>query len=178
MSYILDALKKAERARQQQQTDRSLLDRVITSTPAQPVPRWRGPLTLVLLVNALVLGWLLLPYDSLFQRRPAADSSAAPAMTAEPVESDRRLLLPDDPLEVLEPVTLNELPPTLRERFATLNLDLHVYGDRPEQRFVLINSQRYRTGDWLTEGPLLEAIVPEGVILSYRDARFRLSAQP
>lgn len=180
MSYILDALKKAERSRQQQPTsDRSLLDRVTTEQAPPPASRWRVLLAVLLLLNGLVLGGLLLSHEWLLEPQGTTTESDRIAMpTVQPANTERRLILPDDPLEVVEPIALSALPPALRQRFGGLNLDLHVYGERPEQRFVLINSRRYRTGDWLSEGPLLEAIIPEGVILSYENARFRLSAQP
>lgn len=58
-----------------------------------------------------------------------------------------------------------------------IRLDVHVYSDLPQDRFVLINLQKYHAGDQLQEGPLLDEITPEGVILSYRGQRFRIRAQ-
>ncbi len=59
----------------------------------------------------------------------------------------------------------------------SLRLDVHVYAKNPAERFVLVNLQKYREGETLREGPLLEAITPEGVILSFRGQRFRMLAK-
>ena len=56
-----------------------------------------------------------------------------------------------------------------------LNLDLLVYNESPSVRFAVINGRKYREGGQLTEGPTLESITPEGVILASRGQRFTLS---
>jgi general secretion pathway protein B len=56
-----------------------------------------------------------------------------------------------------------------------LHLDLHVYSAAPQQRFVFVNSRKYREGEALQEGPVVEQITTSGVVLSYRGARFRLT---
>lgn len=58
-----------------------------------------------------------------------------------------------------------------------LNLDLHVYSDTPTGRFVIINGRKYREGAQLTEGPSVETITAEGVILSSQGRHFMLSSQ-
>jgi general secretion pathway protein B len=58
-----------------------------------------------------------------------------------------------------------------------LNLDLHVYSGAPAGRFVIINGRKYREGAALTEGPSVETITAEGVILSSQGRRFMLSSQ-
>jgi general secretion pathway protein B len=56
-----------------------------------------------------------------------------------------------------------------------LNLDLHVYSETPAGRFVVINSQKYKEGGRLPEGPTVESITKDGVILSNQGRRFTLS---
>lgn len=58
-----------------------------------------------------------------------------------------------------------------------IRLDVHVYSDAPQDRFVLINLQKYRVGDQLQEGPLVDEITLEGVILSFQGQQFRVRAQ-
>ncbi len=60
---------------------------------------------------------------------------------------------------------------------AALNLDVHVYSDQREKRFVMINSRRYREGEPLREGPLLESISQDGAILQHQGQRFLLPVQ-
>jgi general secretion pathway protein B len=78
-------------------------------------------------------------------------------------------------------VSGNELP-TAGQLMATgglntpvLNLDLHVYSDAPAGRFVVINTRKYKEGGQLAEGPTVEAITVDGVILSNQGRRFTLS---
>lgn len=56
-----------------------------------------------------------------------------------------------------------------------LNLDLHVYSSQAAGRFVVINSRKYNEGGQLTEGPQVEAITPDGVILTSGGQRFTLA---
>ncbi|MGB5726919.1 MAG: general secretion pathway protein GspB [Thiogranum sp.] len=58
-----------------------------------------------------------------------------------------------------------------------LRLDVHVFSDQPQKSFVLINMRKYRQGEKLQEGPQLDEITAEGVILSFSGQRFRLQAQ-
>jgi general secretion pathway protein B len=55
-----------------------------------------------------------------------------------------------------------------------LHLDLHVFADRPRDRFVMINMHRLGEGDSLPGGVQVETIRPDGVVLSYRGTRFLL----
>jgi len=59
-------------------------------------------------------------------------------------------------------------------RVPELSLELHVYSSDPERRFVIINGRRYREGVALAEGPRVEAINAEGVILDSQGTRFIL----
>lgn len=63
-------------------------------------------------------------------------------------------------------VTSAGLPP--------LHLDLHVFADRPQDRFVMINMHRLGEGDSLPSGVRVEAIRPDGAVLSYHGMRFLL----
>jgi general secretion pathway protein B len=63
-------------------------------------------------------------------------------------------------------VTSAGLPP--------LHLDLHVFAQRPQDRFVMINMHRLAEGDSLPNGVEVETIRPDGVVLSYHGTRFLL----
>jgi general secretion pathway protein B len=56
-----------------------------------------------------------------------------------------------------------------------LNLDLHVYSTKPAERMIFVNSRKYREGDSLQEGPVVQTITPDGAILEFRGSRFLLS---
>lgn len=55
-----------------------------------------------------------------------------------------------------------------------LHLDIHVYSESPEDRFVFINMSKQREKSQLREGPVVAEITPEGVILQYRGKSFLL----
>ena len=55
-----------------------------------------------------------------------------------------------------------------------LHLDLHVFTERPQDRFVMINMHRLGEGDSLPGGVQVDAIRPDGVVLTYRGTRFLL----
>ena len=40
---------------------------------------------------------------------------------------------------------------------------------------MFVNSRKYREGDALQEGPVVEQITPDGAVLSFRGSRFRLA---
>jgi len=58
-----------------------------------------------------------------------------------------------------------------------LRLDVHVYSEKHRDRFVLINLQKYHEGEQLQEGPVVDAITAEGVVLSLQGQQFLLRAQ-
>ena len=53
-------------------------------------------------------------------------------------------------------------------------MDIHVYSDIPEDRFVFINMNKHKEGSRLAEGPLVREITPEGVILNQNGTSFLL----
>ena len=57
-----------------------------------------------------------------------------------------------------------------------LQMQLHVHSSTPANRFVVINGRRYREGETLTEGPVVETIVAEGAVLRVRGSQYLLTA--
>ncbi len=55
-----------------------------------------------------------------------------------------------------------------------LHLDIHVYSEVPEDRFVFINMSKQREKSQLNEGPTVDEIRPDGVVLDYRGTTFLL----
>jgi general secretion pathway protein B len=58
-----------------------------------------------------------------------------------------------------------------------LHLDIHVHSQNADERFVFVNMRKYQEGQTLKEGPNVERITPEGVILNQRGLRFLLPRQ-
>ena len=55
-----------------------------------------------------------------------------------------------------------------------LRLDLHVYAARPQDRFALVNMRKVHEGETLPEGVRIEAIIPDGVVMSHNGIKFLL----
>ena len=56
-----------------------------------------------------------------------------------------------------------------------LHIDLHVYHSTPSSRFVVLNSKRYREGDRISEGPMLETITTDGAVFVHNGHRFSIT---
>jgi general secretion pathway protein B len=67
----------------------------------------------------------------------------------------------------------DELSLDFRSGFSMPHMDVHVYDTDPQRRFVLVNLQKYREGDRLPNGAVIEKILPDGIQLSYQGTRFR-----
>jgi len=113
-------------------------------------------------------------------REAAAGTSAAAAPEPDPetvvaapaVAPVQSLPQPDYTLAALP--TADELRANGQVQMPNLHLDIHVYSTKPEERFVFINMVRHREKSRLAEGPVVQEITPEGVILDYSGTRFLL----
>lgn len=91
---------------------------------------------------------------------------------------------PDPVLTEEEPADNDEVLPSINEVNLTgaqalpeLHLDVHVYATKPADRFVYINMRKYHEGNTLQEGPVLERIRRDGVVLNHHGLRFILPRQ-
>jgi general secretion pathway protein B len=103
--------------------------------------------------------------------RPVTSPAAAralhrpdPSMTDEGNKSDNDEVLP----------SISEVNLTGPSALPELHLDVHVFATRPSERFVYINMRKYHEGDTLEEGPTIERIRRDGVVLSFHGLRFIL----
>ncbi|VAW78513.1 hypothetical protein MNBD_GAMMA15-584 [hydrothermal vent metagenome] len=205
MSYILEALKKAEQQREIGQVPG--IDSTHESASAGMSSRWVVIVVLVLLVNAGLLVVLFWPDGRAEVPRSIADSQALPpaadstppiSVQPAPVISPAPVLLPATvataPVQAI-PEPIPATPPAPRDYVrdlpvwpqvpahifqklqSGLRLDVHVYSDRPQDRFVLINLQKYREGERLQEGPVLDEITAEGIVLSLQGQQFLVQAK-
>jgi len=125
---------------------------------------------------------------------PAAGDStfraAGPAHPASAPESPRPAPVRDPPQRSrdgssdasqadTEPVlpTLAELNLGDSQALPELHLDVHVFAATAADRFVFINNRKYREGASLAEGPRVERIRRDGVVLEYQGLRFLLPRQ-
>jgi len=66
----------------------------------------------------------------------------------------------------------DDLSLEFRSGFTVPRIDVHVYDTNPQRRFILANLKKYREGERLENGALLEKITPEGVQLSFQGKQF------
>jgi general secretion pathway protein B len=203
MSFILDALRKSEKERQQGIVPG--ISDVPAVVHASHIPRWIIGVIAVLCTGILVLSWAWWnsrdvgpaelansrPAGVLPQTRPAFPASPAAAVRNLAREPISETAAPQPvPLTTLAPapMTASNTPtpaevnnaPTMAQVVARgvsvppLTLELHVFSTQADQRFVRINSESYREGERLNEGPTVEAITEEGVVLNYLNENFLL----
>jgi general secretion pathway protein B len=207
MSYILDALKKAEQERDLGRVPR--LETVHDNAPHRTrVLPWL--IVGILLINVAALIWWLRPgaHSDLatpvrqaplpeaappraVQVAPASPVTPpithvpAPVMVAPPVAAPPVTPAPPQMPAAPTPVAdapavasvplLRDLPPDLRAAVPPMSLDVHVYAPTATDRFVLINMKKYHENEQLAEGPRIEEITEEGVVLSYQGQMFRIA---
>jgi general secretion pathway protein B len=223
MSFILDALRKSENERQQNQP--AEFSQVPVSHDSTPAPRWLWVLGVLLVINILVVAALMfgnnrdLPPAHVTQPVaaavvPAAATSAADDTTTtgagsfadqldiarqnqsqrRPAEADTPQREPDVTLSTVNPAPTQTTSPaasgaTTAEAslpgfdevrlngsvsLPELHIDLHVYNEQANRRFVSINMQKYKENDTLASGPVVRKITSDGVVLEYQGVRFVL----
>lgn len=102
--------------------------------------------------------------------RPAVVRAAEPPVDAPARELPRAA----PPARTTGVPSIDDLAPQATAGLPQLSINLHVYSSEPAQRFVMLNGRRYVDGAQLQEGPTLERITPDGVILNHRGLRFLL----
>jgi general secretion pathway protein B len=94
---------------------------------------------------------------------PRAEVPPAAAAAAEEDKAENAELLP-----LISEVDLGSVG------VPELHLDVHVYATKPGERFVYINMRKYHEGATLEEGPVIERIRRDGVVLNFHGVRFIL----
>jgi general secretion pathway protein B len=203
MSIILDALRKSEHQRQRNATP-GLADHAIKPASSKPTP-WLIIVSALLLLNILlVILWLNAgspPTDT----QPSPSTQVRPAPNRDNTRQATSPVSPATPKAAPEPAPIVATPPpvvsappptppapavalsteglpsieTLQLQglisLPPLRVDLHVYSNISAERFVFINMKKQTEGSALAEGPTVQQITPDGVVLSWQGQRFVLS---
>ncbi|MDP9083003.1 MAG: general secretion pathway protein GspB [Pseudomonadota bacterium] len=74
--------------------------------------------------------------------------------------------------------SISEINLTGAQALPEMHLDVHVYATKAADRFVYINMRKYHEGASLQEGPTLERIRRDGVVLNSAGVRFILPRRP
>lgn len=70
--------------------------------------------------------------------------------------------------------SLKELPASLQQNLPDFSISTHLYAADTNSRMVRINGQMLREGQYLSADLKLEEIIPDGVIFSFQNYRFRV----
>ena len=115
------------------------------------------------------------------QQQAEKEMAAAEALAENPREAVRAADPASTATTVPRPArrvqTFDEVRMSGRPQVPDLHLDIHVYSEVPDQRFVFINMVKHRERSRLDEGPVVSEITPEGVILDYQGTSFLLPRQ-
>jgi len=203
MSFILDALRKSETDRQQQGSAEFAGVPTSDRRESAPRWLWvLGALLAINL--AVLLGLLLKPNSppaavaaaassvptdetvttgkNEFAEQVAAARQNAPAR-AEPrplaVETGREnppptINAPRETTNAAALPTIHEVQANGLVSLPELHVDIHVYSEVAEDRFVFINMNKHKEGSRLAEGPLVREITPDGVVLNQNGTTFLL----
>ena len=217
MSYILDALKKADRER----TLGKVPDLETVDWPARQQSRsqlWLWVLGALLVINGLFISLAVLDRtntESLSQadvgQAPADSHEAPPAVpiarppvesvlpettrsripVSPPVQQTAKLAMATPSVKQTPAKKPTRKPPAttggefdlpewrelsldFRSRLTLPRIDVHVYADDPARRFIMADLKKYREGETLANGALLERIHPGSIQLNYEGTRFRV----
>jgi hypothetical protein len=118
---------------------------------------------------------------------PAARASAAVSSPPDPVAApagEPTVLPPSRSAEPASEVTATPPRPEPSAAAAPeapagrqgVTLDVLVYSDAPSERLVFINGRKYVEGQRTDQGMVVEAITPQGAMLSHEGRRFLLQA--
>ncbi|GMR17884.1 MAG: hypothetical protein BMS9Abin33_0278 [Gammaproteobacteria bacterium] len=187
MSYILDALKKSERERSQQELltgrDNSRSEGVSDRSDTRKQGFLVG-LVLVVLTGILIVLWQKEDdkVEIVSNKIPATKATES-SRTNKPVVKTE---VDNNESKTLSVRTGNkarsyqeipffwELPTSYRQGISALAVTIHVYSPDPTQRILFINNHEYKSGDRTREGARVQKIVPQGVVLSINGQRFKL----
>jgi general secretion pathway protein B len=105
-----------------------------------------------------------------------AESSSASTTPLPATENDRVVAQTGspDPLQPHEPEPISfwQVPQALRDRMPEFKINVLVYADQPEDRFLLINGKRLLEKEELDDGVVLDEIRRDGAVFLYRKYRF------
>ncbi len=195
MSYILDALNRAEAQRHTPPGLHSRHD-VPLHWPTTGVSSWGGWITaavmMVILMIILMAGgvWLGPPNDattvstpgtahSMTPQTPVVEIPTAPPLPVAVVPSKPKPVSNATARVAAQPVPaivlLQELPGNVRSEIPKITITGSVYSNTPAHRLLLVNNQVLTPGSLVEPELLLEEIQTSHSVFNYRGIRFRVA---
>jgi len=102
------------------------------------------------------------------QNKAMANAGSTKAIRQRPpVKTAKEVKKPSIPL-------LSELPLEFRRQVPKLNINVFVYADEPQQRFVIVDMVKYRTGENIQQKIQLKEILRDSLVVEYMGKIFRI----
>lgn len=103
---------------------------------------------------------------------PVQPAPAEPAPSPPPPAEPKTKTSPGKPSPI---PLLTQLPFEVREKLGKLQINVHSYSEKPDERLIFINMKSFKVGDRIGEnGPVLKEITPDGAVIDYGDGQVRL----
>ncbi|GAA0789377.1 general secretion pathway protein GspB [Marinobacterium sediminicola] len=99
---------------------------------------------------------------------PSGPPTAAASVESPPAASD--------PGPYADLPYLRQLPVDQQRELQEIRFTVHIYSDEPGSRLVKYDGRVLREGDFVRPGLRIEAIIPRGVVLQFRQTRFKVPA--
>jgi len=188
MSYILDALKKSEGERQRRVEQDNTIDGIRPPRPAKYAVNKRLPViaSIVILLLISIVAVVFIDNEkyktgsgeileqAIVYKTPAKIASSNPATVNDNLQ-EKTSGQTSEELKTFKTLPFFwEKPAAYRQGIDPFSVSIHVYASNPSQRILFINNREYRAGEQTQQGPKVESIEPQGVILSYRGEYFKL----
>jgi general secretion pathway protein B len=105
--------------------------------------------------------------------------TATPVAKETPVSKQTSIAVPAPPTKSKPAadgriVTLNELPPEIRNSLPNLKMSAHFYSTDQQARFARVNDKILHEGETLSDGLKIEGINPGGTVFNYKGYRFQI----
>ncbi len=203
MSYILDALNKADSARKQQQPEQTTAPRPTPQTKAKPSWIW-GLLALLGIIIAVTFWWLNQEQENirkLFTSQPTPIIQPSKTKPTEPVISQHAdtiatvkhtpkavpATMPTHAAAQHTTTTITQQPQAIphildldtaiQNKLPSIAITAHVYSADTKKRMVMINNHVLHEGDAIADGLTLKSIDEQGVTLALDGAPFTMKTK-
>ena len=199
MSYILEALKRANAERERGAAPGLQAQAVTVGLPGleatTALRTWIAVGTVTLMLSGLVWWWQGTPTKperptavtqavpvvaAVAATAPVPTATASPPLVATPLQKPATVVprpsavAPSPSSAPNRVLALSELPEALRAGLPALQVNGSVYSSQASERLLILNGQALREGDEAAPGLVLERIQAKSAVLRWRDARFTL----
>jgi hypothetical protein len=185
MSYILDALNKADNKRKMQTPTPSPATPITIAPKHTSSSTWRWLITLLVVMGAL-FWWLYQdnpqPTQALTSHKPNTKNveikpSSVPQaiitnQAERPLEHTATLMAEPQPIP-----HLFHLDKSVREQLPTIIISAHIYSDNPKKRMVIINNSVVHEGAKISDKLYLKSIDLQGITLSFAGTLFTMKVK-